>query len=214
MRDYQQQFIDFAINAGVLQFGEFVLKSGRKSPYFFNAGLFNTGEKLAKLCQFYAQAIKDAGIAFDVLYGPAYKGIPLAAGTSIALAEHHGMDVPYSFNRKEAKGHGEGGVIVGSALQGKVLVIDDVISAGTSVRESSEIIKDNNATMAGVVIAIDRQEKGKSDTSAVQEVQQTFNIEVINIANLETIISYLKQQPDMQLHLENILDYQKQYGIL
>lgn len=213
MRDYQTQFIDFAIKSGVLQFGEFVLKSGRVSPYFFNAGLFNTGAKLAQLCEFYAQAIIDSNTKFNVLYGPAYKGIPLAAGTSIALAKEHNIDVPYSYNRKEVKDHGEGGLIVGSPLQGDILVIDDVISAGTSVRESVEIIKRYNANFSGVVIAIDRQEKGKADTSAVQEVQQTFDVKVISIAGLDTIIDYLKEKPDMQEYLKKILAYQQQYGV-
>lgn len=212
MRDYQKQFIDFAINVGVLQFGEFVLKSGRKSPYFFNSGLFNTGEKLAKLGQFYAQAIEDSGVQFDVLFGPAYKGIPLASATSIALAEYHQKDVPYSFNRKEIKDHGEGGLIVGSPLEGNVLVIDDVISAGTSVRESSKIIESFNAHMSGVVIALDRQERGQEQTSAVQEVEKTYGIKVISIAGLDTLISYLSLKPDLQDALERIKLYQKQYG--
>ncbi|NOX44054.1 MAG: orotate phosphoribosyltransferase [Gammaproteobacteria bacterium] len=212
MREYQQQFIDFAINAGVLQFGEFVLKSGRKSPYFFNAGLFNTGSGLAKLGQFYAQAIVDSGLQFDVLFGPAYKGIPLASATSIALAEHHQKDVPYSFDRKEVKDHGEGGLIVGAPLAGRVLVIDDVISAGTSVREASKLISGFNATMSGVIIALDRQERGTGDTSAVQEIEKTFGIKVVSIANLHTIIRYLTEKPNQEEALERIKRYQKEYG--
>jgi len=212
MKEYQQKFVDFAINVGVLQFGEFVLKSGRKSPYFFNAGLFNSGEKLAKLGQFYAQAIIDANVQFDLLFGPAYKGIPLAAATSIALAEHHQKDVPYSFDRKEVKDHGEGGLIVGAPLQGNVLVIDDVISAGTSVRAAAKLIEGFGASMSGVVIALDRQERGTGDTSAVQEVKKTFGIEVVSIANLETLINYLTNQPGQQEALARIKNYQKEYG--
>jgi len=212
MREYQQQFIDFAINTGVLQFGEFTLKSGRKSPYFFNAGLFNTGAGLAKLGQFYAQAIEDAGIEFDVLFGPAYKGIPLAAATSIALAEHHYKDVPYSFDRKEVKAHGEGGLIVGAPLKGRVLVIDDVISAGTSVRAAAQLISSFNAQMSGVVIALDRQERGTGDTSAVQEVKQMFGIDVISIAGLDTLITYLSEKPDQADALQRIKAYQQEYG--
>ena len=184
MEKFQQQFLEFAIEVGVLRFGEFVLKSGRKSPYFFNSGLFNSGARLAKLGQFYASAISNAGIKFDMLYGPAYKGIPLASAAVIALAEQHGMDVPYAFNRKEAKDHGEGGNIVGAPLQGNVLIIDDVITAGTSVRESVEIIKRAAAIPAGVVIALDRQELGEFDQTAVQEVSERFAMPVISIASL------------------------------
>ncbi len=212
MKEYQQHFVDFAINIGVLQFGEFILKSGRKSPYFFNAGLFNSGAKLAKLGQFYAQAIVDSGLQFDVLFGPAYKGIPLASATSIALAEHHQKDVAYSFDRKEVKDHGEGGLIVGAPLAGKVLVIDDVISAGTSVRAASKLIEGFGATMSGVVIALDRQERGSGDSSAVQEVENTFGIQVVSIANLETLIKYLAAKPDQGEALERIMQYQKEYG--
>ena len=212
MREYQQHFIDFAINTGVLQFGEFVLKSGRKSPYFFNAGLFNTGAGLAKLGQFYAQAIVDAGVEFDVLFGPAYKGIPLAAATSIALAEQHQRDFPYSFDRKEVKDHGEGGLIVGAPLKGKVLVIDDVISAGTSVRAAAKLISSFNAQLSGVVIALDRQERGTGDTSAVQEVKQMFGIDVISIAGLDTLITYLSEKPDQADALQRIKAYQQEYG--
>ncbi len=212
MKEYQQQFVDFAINVGVLQFGEFVLKSGRKSPYFFNAGLFNSGARLAKLGEFYAQAIVDSKLQFDVLFGPAYKGIPLASATSIALAERHQKDVPYSFDRKEAKDHGEGGLIVGAPLAGKVLVIDDVISAGTSVRAASKLIESFGATMSGVVIALDRQERGSGDLSAVQEVKNTFGIQVVSIANLETLVKYLAEKPGQGQALERIMQYQKEYG--
>lgn len=213
METYQQEFIQFALKIGVLRFGEFVLKSGRKSPYFFNAGLFNSGGSLAQLGRYYAQAIVDSGIQFDVLYGPAYKGIPLAAATAIALAEQHGIDTPYAFNRKEAKDHGEGGVIVGSPLQGKVLIIDDVISAGTSVRESIDIIAANDAEPAGVVIALDRQEKGQGDTSAIQEVEKNFGLKVVSIIQLQLLIEYLERQPEMQESLEAIYAYRETYGV-
>ena len=213
MHEYQREFIDFAVNIGVLQFGEFVLKSGRKSPYFFNAGLFNTGGSLARLGRYYAKAIETSEIPFDMLFGPAYKGIPLAAATCIALADHHNRDLPFAFNRKEAKDHGEGGIIVGAPLKGRVLVIDDVISAGTSVRESVQIINAHSAHLAGVVIALDRQERGQGDLSAIQEVEKTFGINVVSIINLENMITYLSQKPDMTKSLEMILAYRKQFGV-
>uniref|UniRef100_UPI003D2D6D37 orotate phosphoribosyltransferase n=1 Tax=Methylophaga lonarensis TaxID=999151 RepID=UPI003D2D6D37 len=191
MKAYQQQFIDFALSTGVLRFGQFTLKSGRISPYFFNSGLFNSGASLARLGRFYAQTIVESGIAFDVLFGPAYKGIPLASTTAVALADHHQRDVPYVFNRKEAKDHGEGGQLVGAPLNGKVLIIDDVISAGTSVRESVEIIRAAGAEPAGVVIALDRQERGKGQMSAIQEVEQQHGIPVISIISLNDLLSYL-----------------------
>jgi orotate phosphoribosyltransferase len=189
MKDYQREFIDFAISAGVLRFGEFTLKSGRSSPYFFNAGLFNTGEHLAKLGRCYAQAISDSQIDFDVLFGPAYKGIPLAAATSIALADHHQRNVPWCFNRKEAKDHGEGGNLVGAGLNGKVLVIDDVITAGTAIRESVDIIRQAGATLSGVVIALDRQERGRDERSAIQEVEETLGIKVTSIVTLADLLT-------------------------
>jgi len=213
MQNYQQEFIEFALRIGVLRFGEFTLKSGRKSPYFFNAGLFNSGSSLAQLGRYYAQTIVDSGISFDVLYGPAYKGIPLAAATAIALADHHGRDTPYAFNRKEAKDHGEGGTIVGAPLKGKVLIIDDVISAGTSVRESIDIIKAHDAQSAGVVIALDRQEKGKGETSAIQEVEQDYGLPVASIIQLRLLIEYLQHQPQMQESLQAISAYREQYGV-
>ncbi len=213
MQDYQREFLDFAIDTGVLRFGSFTLKSGRQSPYFFNSGLFNTGASLARLGRFYASAIVDAGIGFDVLYGPAYKGIPLAAAAGIALADHHGLDLPYSFNRKEAKDHGEGGVIVGAPLTGRVLVIDDVISAGTSVRESADIIQAAGATLAGVVISLDRQERGQGEASAIQEVEREYGIRVASIVTLADLVEYLAQQPDRQEQLEAIEAYRAEYGV-
>ena len=213
MRDYQKAFIEFALSRDVLRFGEFTLKSGRVSPYFFNAGLFNTGSALARLGQYYAEAIVESGLNFDVLFGPAYKGIPLAAACSVALADHHQRDVPYSFNRKEAKAHGEGGNIVGSPLQGRILIIDDVITAGTAIRESMQIIDAAGAKPAGVLIALDRQEKGTGELSAIQEVEQQYNIPVLSIIKLEDLISYLEQQPDMQANLAAVMAYREQYGI-
>ena len=212
MQDYQTEFLNFALEKDVLRFGEFTLKSGRISPYFFNAGLFNSGSALARLGRFYAQAIVDSGIKFDVLYGPAYKGIPLAAVTAAALYDHHQIDIPYAFNRKEAKSHGEGGSIVGHALEGQILIIDDVITAGTAIRESMDIIEAEGAKPAGVVIALDRQEKGKGDKSAIQEVEQDYGIPVASIAKLENVIGFLEQQGDAD-HLANIRAYRDQYGI-
>ena len=213
MQDYQKDFIDFALNCEVLRFGEFTLKSGRISPYFFNAGLFNTGEMLAKLGQYYAAAIVDSGIEFDVLFGPAYKGIPLGTATAVALAEHHGRNVPFAFNRKEAKDHGEGGSIVGAPLKGKILIIDDVITAGTAIRESMDIIDAEGAKPAGVVIALDRQEKGKGELSAIQEVEQNFKIPVSSIIKLENLIAYLETQSDSKELLAKVQAYRSEYGI-
>ena len=213
MQNYQREFLRFALDIGVLKFGEFVLKSGRRSPYFFNAGLFNSGASLAALGRYYAQTIVQADVAFEVLYGPAYKGIPLAAATSIALADQHGRDVPYAFNRKEIKDHGEGGNIVGSPLRGRVMIIDDVISAGTSVRESVDIIRAHGATPAGVVIALDRQEKGQQERSAIEEVNRTFGMPVFSILRLEHLIEYLGEQPEAAADLERILAYREQYGV-
>ena len=212
MKDYQREFLDFCLATGVLRFGEFTLKSGRVSPYFFNAGLFNTGRSLARLGWFYAQAIRHAGIEFDMLYGPAYKGIPLACTTAIALAEHFDRDVPYAFNRKEAKQHAEGGIIVGHPLQGRVLIVDDVISAGISVGESVEIIRHSAATPAGVGIALNRQERGQGRLSAVAEVEQMWNISVSGIATLDTLVTYLGEQRELRHHLAAIEAYRAQYG--
>lgn len=212
MSDFRQDFLQFAQETNVLRFGEFTLKSGRISPYFFNAGLFNTGKHLARLGRFFAQAIVDSGIEFDVLYGPAYKGIPLAAATSIALADHHGLDIPYAFNRKETKDHGEGGNIVGHALEGRILIIDDVITAGTSVRESVDIIRSLDATPAGVLIALDRQEKGQNELSAIQEVEQQYDMPVAAIARLADIMAFLEDAPDQQDILDRVKAYRDQYG--
>jgi len=211
MKEYQQQFINFALECNVLRFGEFTLKSGRVSPYFFNTGLFNSGEKLRKLGQFYAQALKDSGIEYDVLYGPAYKGIPLVCAVAIGLSEIANEDVPYVFNRKEVKDHGEGGLLVGAELNGKSLIIDDVISAGTSVRESVEIIRQANAEPAGVLISLNRQEKGQGETSAIDDVEAQFGFKVASIISLSDIIDYLKDSGGSE-HLEAILKYREQYG--
>ena len=213
MKDYQHDFIAFAITAGVLRFGDFTLKSGRTSPYFFNAGLFNTGEHLARLGRYYAQAIIDGRTGFDVLFGPAYKGIPLAAAASIALADHHQRNVPWCFNRKEAKDHGEGGNLVGASLSGKVLVIDDVITAGTAIRESVDIIAAAGATLAGVVIALDRQERGRDQRSAIQEVEESLGIRVSSIVKLEHLLEYLQQQPGHDEDVARIQAYREQYGV-
>ena len=211
MLDYQKDFISYALDCGVLKFGKFLLKSGRTSPYFFNTGLFNTGAQLGKLGQFYAQALIQSGIKPDILYGPAYKGIPLVSATSIAYAQLTASDIPFAFNRKEAKDHGEGGSLVGAPLKGRVIILDDVITAGTSVRESVDIIRHAGATPAGVLIALDRQEKGQNNNSAIQEVQDSFDMPVIAIIALENIIDYLKTDANDQLNA--ILDYQRIYGI-
>ncbi len=212
MPSFRQDFIRFAIQQNVLRFGEFKTKAGRLSPYFFNSGLFQDGSALHELCRFYAQAIITSEVQFDMLFGPAYKGIPLAAGTAITLAEQ-GRNVPYCFNRKEAKDHGEGGNTVGAALQGRVLIIDDVISAGTSVRESIELILAAGATPAGVVIAIDRMERGLGEYSAVQEVQRNYNIPVISIAALDDLLAYLKGQTELGQHLQAVQSYREKYGV-
>lgn len=213
MQNYQHEFLDFVIATGVLRFGEFTLKSGRVSPYFFNSGLFNTGGSIARLGRYYAAALENSNLNYDMLFGPAYKGIPLAVATSIALADHHRRDIPYAFNRKEAKNHGEGGTTVGAMLAGPVMIIDDVISAGTSVRESIVIIKAAGAVPAGVVIALDRQERGAGALSAIQEVEEAYGIKVASIVNLDNLIEYLSAQPAMADALENIRAYQARYGI-
>ena len=213
MKNYQHDFINFAISAGVLRFGEFTLKSGRISPYFFNAGLFNTGEHLARLGRCYAQAIVDSGSKFDVLFGPAYKGIPLAAATSIALADHHQRNTPWCFNRKEAKDHGEGGNLVGAGLSGNIMVIDDVITAGTAIRESVEIIESAKATLSGVIIALDRQERGRDQRSAIQEVEESLGITVTSIVTLAHLLEYLQNTPGQQENVARISAYRQQYGV-
>ena len=208
-----EAFIQFAIDKNVLRFGEFTTKAGRLSPYFFNAGLFNDGVSLMKLGEFYAAAITKSGIEFDMLFGPAYKGITLAASIAIAFAAQ-GRNIPYAYNRKEAKDHGEGGTIVGAPLQGRVLIIDDVISAGTSVRESVALILANGATACGVAIAIDRQEKGLGERSAVQEVEQINQLPVCAIANLTSLINYLKNQTELAEYLQKVQRYREQYGVI
>ncbi|MEL4016528.1 orotate phosphoribosyltransferase [Dryocola clanedunensis] len=213
MKPYQRQFIEFALSKQVLKFGEFTLKSGRTSPYFFNAGLFNTGRDLALLGRFYAAALMDSGIEFDLLFGPAYKGIPIATTTAVALAEHHERDVPYCFNRKEAKDHGEGGNLVGSALEGRVMLVDDVITAGTAIRESMEIIAANDATLAGVLISLDRQERGRGEISAIQEVERDYQCQVISIITLKDLIAYLEEKPEMAESLKAVKEYRTQYGV-
>ena len=213
MQDYKREFIEFAIQNQVLRFGQFTLKSGRISPYFFNAGLFNTGEHLTRLSRYYAAAIRDSGIAFDTLFGPAYKGIPLAATTAVALFEHFQHNIPYCFNRKEAKDHGEGGSIVGAPLNGRILIIDDVITAGTAIRESMAIIEAAGATAAGVVIALDRQEKGKGELSAIQEVEQHYGLQVASIITLSDLMDYIQDDASLAEHAEAIQAYRAQYGI-
>lgn len=213
MKPYQHDFITFALATGVLKFGSFTLKSGRQSPYFFNSGLFNSGASLSTLGAFYAQAIVDSDHTFDVLFGPAYKGIPLASSTVIALANKHQIDMPYVFNRKEVKDHGEGGQLVGAELKGNVLIIDDVISAGTSVGESVEIIRAAGATPAGVIIALDRQERGQGTLSAIQQVEQSHQIPVLSIICLEDLLSYLTQSADLHQHIDAVEQYRARYGV-
>lgn len=213
MKDYQHEFLDFAIATGVLCFGEFTLKSGRLSPYFFNSGLFNTGESLAKLGRYYAQAIEQSGIDYDCLFGPAYKGIPLVTTASVALYEHHQRNVPYVFNRKEAKDHAEGGITVGAKLEGRVLIIDDVISSGMSIDEAVGIIEATGATAAGVCISLDRMERGlKSELTAIQAVEQRHGIKVASIVTLDDLIDYLQDKPQQAEHLQRIRAYRTEYG--
>ena len=213
MQDYKTQFIEFAINRNVLRFGEFTLKSGRLSPYFFNAGLFNTGADLALLGQCYAAALNNSGIEFDVLFGPAYKGIPIATTTAVALETEYQRSVPYCFNRKEAKTHGEGGSLVGAELTGNIMLVDDVITAGTAIRESMNIIAEHEANLAGVLIALDRQEKGNAELSAIQEVERDFDTQVVSIVTLGDVVDYLVGKPEYEAHLVNINAYRQQYGI-
>ncbi|GKW49572.1 orotate phosphoribosyltransferase [Halomonas sp. NCCP-2165] len=215
MQPYQREFIEFAIEQGVLRFGEFTLKSGRVSPYFFNAGLFKSGAALARLGRCYAQAIADSGLDFDVLFGPAYKGIPLAATTAVALADGHDRDTPFAFNRKEAKDHGEGGNIVGADLAGRILIIDDVITAGTAIGEVMQLIDGAGAKAAGVVIALDRQERGKGEQSAIQEVEARYGMPVVSIVTLDLVLEYLEEHAgeELKAHAAAIRDYRARYGV-
>ena len=213
MRNYQREFIALALELGVLRFGEFTLKSGRVSPYFFNAGLFNTGASAAKLGRFYAAAIASADVEFDMLFGPAYKGIPLATLAATALADRHDRDLPFAYNRKEAKDHGEGGNIVGAVLEGRVLIIDDVITAGTAVREACEIIANAGATVAGLVISLDRQERGNGALSAVQELEQSLGIPVISIVKLDDLIEILEESDVYGSYLDAVQQYRRDYGV-
>lgn len=213
MKAYQRDFIEFALSKGVLKFGEFTLKSGRTSPYFFNAGLFNTGADLAKLGRYYAAALEDSGIDYDVLFGPAYKGIPIATAAAVSLYEFHGKDVPYCFNRKEKKDHGEGGNLVGSDLKGRIMLVDDVITAGTAIRESMDIVEANGASLAGVLIALDRQERGKGELSAIQEVERDYNAKVVAIVTMGDLVDYLKDQGNNDDMLAKMQAYREQFGV-
>ena len=214
MQSHQREFLDLALQLGALRFGEFTVKSGRISPYFFNTGLFDSGAALAKLGRFYARTIVASEIDFDVLYGPAYKGIPLAAVTAAALYDQHGLDVPYAFNRKEVKDHGEGGRIVGHALSGGILIIDDVITAGTAIRESMEIIAAEGATAVGVVIALDREERGQGARSAIQEIEASYRLPVAPIVRLADLVDFIAQRSDIATgYLDKIEAYRREYGV-
>jgi orotate phosphoribosyltransferase len=210
--DFRQEFIEFAIESDVLRFGEFKTKAGRLSPYFFNSGLFNDGQMLFRLAQFYVKAIDASGVAFDVLFGPAYKGIPLVAAIAVVMAQQ-GRNLPYAFNRKEAKDHGEGGTLVGAPLQGRVLIVDDVISAGTSVRESVELIRRAGATPAAVAIAMDRMERGTGELSAVQEVERDYAMPVVAVATLKDLLAYTEGRPQFAAHAEAVAAYRREYGV-
>jgi orotate phosphoribosyltransferase len=213
MQPYQREFLAFAIRIGALRFGDFTLKSGRRSPYFFNTGLFDTGERLRGLALAYGASIEYSGLQFDLIYGPAYKGIPLAVATSMALATEFSRDLPYAFNRKEAKNHGEGGMIVGRPLTGKVLIVDDVITAGTSVRDSVEIIREHGAEPAGVVIALDRQERGQDGRSAVAEVQERYGIPVLSVVTFDQLIAYMQVEAEGGEWLERLRSYRAEFGV-
>ena len=214
MRAYKKEFIELALELGVLRFGEFTLKSGRVSPYFFNAGLFGSGYAAAKLGRYYAAAIAESGIEFDMLFGPAYKGIPLAALSAAALAEHHDIDVPYSYNRKEVKDHGEGGNIVGQPLSGRIMIVDDVITAGTAVREAYQIIAQAGAEIAGLTISLDREERGQGSVSAVQELKGSLGIPVVSIAGLGDLVEILEESGEYENWLEPVVRYRRQYGVV
>ena len=213
MKDYQREFIEFAIERDVLRFGEFTLKSGRLSPYYFNFGLFNTGSALARLGQYFAQALVDSGIECDVILGPAYKGIPLATAMAVALSEHHGIDMPYAFNRKEAKVHGEGGSIVGAELKGRVVIVDDVITAGTAIREVMTIIEAHEATPTATLIAIDRMEKGKGELSAIQEVERDYTMKVVSIISFDDVLEYLQESGSKLQQVAAMLKYREDFGV-
>lgn len=213
MRAYQQEFLDLALELGALRFGEFTLKSGRISPYFFNTGLFNSGYAAAKLGRYYASAIAASKIEFDMLFGPAYKGIPLVALAAAALAEHHDVDVPYTFNRKESKEHGEGGIIVGAPISGRVLIVDDVLTAGTAVREAHKIVSDAGAEVAGLVISLDREEVGSDSRSAVQDVEQSLGIRVISIVRFADVVDLLEDSTEFGSSLKPVLEYRRKYGV-
>ena len=213
MEQYKRDFIEFALSRNVLKFGEFTLKSGRKSPYFFNAGLFNTGADLARLGEFYAAAIQASAVDFDVVFGPAYKGIPIGTSVSVALFNHYGIDKPVCFNRKEVKDHGEGGNLIGSPLQGKILLVDDVITAGTAIRESMELISANQAELAAVLIALNRKERGKGELSAMQEVERDYQCQVLSIIDLDDLMQFIEQDPRYSSHLPEMRAYRAEFGV-
>lgn len=213
MEQYKRNFIEFALSRNVLKFGEFTLKSGRKSPYFFNAGLFNTGADLARLGEFYAAAIQASAVHFDVVFGPAYKGIPIGTSVSVALFNRYGIDKPVCFNRKEVKDHGEGGNLIGSPLQGKILLVDDVITAGTAIRESMELISANKAELAAVLIALNRKERGKGELSAIQEVERDYQCQVLSIIDLDDLMQFIEQDPRYSSHLPEMRAYRAEFGV-
>lgn len=213
MEQYKRDFIEFALSRNVLKFGEFTLKSGRKSPYFFNAGLFNTGADLARLGEFYAAAIQASAVDFDVVFGPAYKGIPIGTSVSVALFNRYGIDKPVCFNRKEVKDHGEGGNLIGSPLQGKILLVDDVITAGTAIRESMELISANKAELAAVLIALNRKERGKGKLSAIQEVERDYQCQVLSIIDLDDLMQFIEQDPRYSSHLPEMRAYRAKFGV-
>ena len=213
MEQYKRDFIEFALSRNVLKFGEFTLKSGRKSPYFFNAGLFNTGADLARLGEFYAAAIQASAVDFDVVFGPAYKGIPIGTSVSVALFNHYGIDKPVCFNRKEVKDHGEGGNLIGSPLQGKILLVDDVITAGTAIRESMELISANKAELAAVLIALNRKERGKGELSAIQEVERDYQCQVLSIIDLDDLMQFIEQDPRYSSYLLEMRAYRAEFGV-
>jgi orotate phosphoribosyltransferase len=213
LAEYQRSFLDFALEQGVMRFGEFTLKSGRTSPYFFNAGQFNSGVALKRLGEYYADALVASSLSCDCLFGPAYKGIPLVATTVIAMAERYQLDIPYVFNRKEVKDHGEGGQLVGAELAGDVIIVDDVITAGTAIREVMSLFATSDAKVSGVMVAIDRQERGRGELSAIQEVERDYGVPVISVVNLSTIVTYLQEKGTFRQEIAEISSYRDQYGI-